>query len=261
MGVAAGDIDGDGRLDLAVTNFYGEGVSLYQNQGGGFFADRSRESGVGPASRYRLGFGTAFLDVDSDGWLDLITANGHLDDLGDTPYRMAMQFFHNERAGRFSDLTSVAGPAISQPRLARALAVGDVDNDGQLDLLVLDHNAPLVYLHNVTKHPGNWVGFQLSGTRSNRDAVGAVVTVRADESSFMRQRIGGGSYQSASDGRLHFGLGKAEVVEAVEVRWPSGHVDRFASLAANRMYRLRETDPVATPLPLLGRERVPRVKH
>jgi tetratricopeptide (TPR) repeat protein len=242
MGIGLGDVDGDGRIDLAVTNFYGEGVSLYQSLGGGFFTDRSRESGVGQVSRYRLGFGIAFLDADNDGWLDLITANGHLDDLGDVPYRMPMQLFRGEPGGFLRDRTSAAGQALSKPRLARGLAIGDLDHDGRLDAIAVDQNAPLVYLKNLTDPVGHWITFRLEGTRSNRDGVGAVVEIRAGGRAQVRQRFGGGSYQSASDGRVHFGLGSSQRVEQAVIRWPSGTVDRWIDLRADTGYVLREGD-------------------
>ncbi|MFO0890382.1 MAG: FG-GAP-like repeat-containing protein [Isosphaeraceae bacterium] len=248
MGIACGDSDGDGRPDLVVTNFYGEGLSLYQNMGGLFFVERGRETGLAQASRYRLGFGTAFLDADNDGALDLITANGHLDDLGDVPYRMPLQFFHGEEGGILRDRTASAGPAFAQPRLGRALATGDLDNDGLLDVVVIDHNAPLVYLHNRTRSAGRWITLRLEGTKSNRDAVGAVVTVRAGGRSHVVQRFGGGSYQAAGDDRLHVGLGDTARIEEVEVRWPSGAVGRWKDLAPETGYRLREGDARARPL-------------
>jgi tetratricopeptide (TPR) repeat protein len=248
MGIGCGDIDGDGRMELAVTNFYGEGVSLFQNLGGGFFADRSRESEIALASRYRLGFGIAFLDVDNDGQLDLITANGHLDDLGDVPYRMPMQLFQGAPVGRFRDVTSTSGPALSAPRLGRGMAIGDLDNDGRPEVLVIDHNAPLVCLHNRTEEAGHWVAFRLEGTISNRDAVGAIVTIRAGGVAQTRQRLGGGSYQSASDGRIHVGLGTASRIEQVEVRWPSGKTDRWTDLAADTGYLLLEGNRVPAAL-------------
>jgi tetratricopeptide (TPR) repeat protein len=242
MGIGFGDVDRDGRMDLAVTNFYGEGVSLYQNLGGGFFTDRSRESGVGQASRYRLGFGIAFLDADNDGWLDLVTANGHLDDLGDVPYRMPMQLFRGEPGGYLRDVTREAGLAINQPRVARGLAIGDLDRDGRLDVIAVDQNAPLVYLHNLTRSVGHWISFRLEGTKSNRDGVGAVVEIVAAGRSQVRQRFGGGSYQSASDGNIHFGIGPSQRLEQVVVRWPSGTVDRWTDLSADTGCVLREGD-------------------
>jgi tetratricopeptide (TPR) repeat protein len=252
MGIGCGDLNGDGRPDLVVTNFFGEGLSLYQNMGKLFFVERAQDAGLAQASRYRLGFGVAFLDADNDGRLDLITANGHLDDLGDVPYRMPLQFFHAEEGGVLRDRTAEAGPAMQQPRLGRALAVGDLDNDGRPDVVVLDHNAPLVYLNNRTKSAGRWITIRLEGTRSNRDAVGAVATIRAGGKTQVLQRIGGGSYQSASDGRLHAGLGAASRVEEVEVRWPSGRVDRWKDLRVDSGYLLREGESTARPLPSAG---------
>jgi hypothetical protein len=249
MGIACGDTDADGRPDLVVTNFYGEGLSLYQNMGDLFFVERARETGLAQASRYRLGFGVAFLDADNDGRLDLITANGHLDDLGDVPYKMPLQFFQADLGGVLRDRTSEAGPAMQQPRLGRALAIGDLDNDGLPDVLVIDHNAPLVYLHNRTKPAGHWITLRLQGTKSNRDAVGAVVTIRAGGRSQVLQRFGGGSYQSAGDPRIHAGLAAASRVEEVQVRWPSGAVDRWKDLAADHGYHLREGESAARLLP------------
>jgi hypothetical protein len=159
------------------------------------------------------------------------------------PYRMPMQFFHGEDGGRLRDLTATAGAALNQPRLGRGLAVGDLDHDGRLDVVVIDHNAPLVALHNRAASVGHWITFRLEGTTSNRDAVGAVVTIDGGGRTQVRQRFGGGSYQSASDGRIHFGLGSASRVEAVEVRWPSGKTDRWKDLQADTGYLLREGGP------------------
>jgi tetratricopeptide (TPR) repeat protein len=245
MGVACGDLDGDGLLDLAVTNFYGESTTLYTNLGAGLFADRTASSGLALASRLLLGFGAAFLDVDNDGWLDLLTANGHTDDLGDTPFRMPAQLLLNHGGGRLIDLRDRSGPAIAVPHLGRGLAIGDLDNDGRLDALLVPQNEPLVYLHNQTERAGHWVIFRLEGQRSNRAGIGAQITLRCGGRRQFAARCGGGSYLSASDPRVHFGLGKNRRIDAVEVRWPSGEVDRFGDLEADGIYDLREGDPVA----------------
>jgi tetratricopeptide (TPR) repeat protein len=245
MGVACGDLGGDGRADLLVTNYYGESATFYQNQGGGVFTDRTAASGLGAASRLLLGFGVTFLDVNNDGRLDVLMANGHTDDLGDTPYRMPAQLLAGVGGGRLLDLTATAGPAIPVPHVGRGLASGDLDNDGRPDALLVAQNEPLVYLHNRTERSGHWVLFRLEGRFSNRDAVGARVALQAGRRHLVAERYGGGSYQSASDPRLHFGLGGEKRIEAVEVKWPSGRVDRFRDLEADAIYRLREGDPGA----------------
>jgi hypothetical protein len=249
MGVAAGDLDGDGRLDLLVTNYYGESVSEFRNFGGWVFIDRTQASGLGALSRSRLGFGIGAFDANNDGRLDLLTADGHTDDLGDTPFRMPMQLLMGAPEGRVEDFTSAAGPALTRERLGRGLAVGDLDNDGRFDALVVDQNQPIAVLHNNTPRHGHWIGFRLEGTQANRDGVGSVVSMDASRKRMVGQRVGGGSYLSAHDPRLHFGLGRADHVEAVEVAWPSGKIDRYPRLAADRYYLIREgaADPVALP--------------
>jgi hypothetical protein len=247
MGIACGDLDGDGRFDLAVTNYYAEGTVLYKNLGHGLFADRSAATGLGKATRYRLGFGIAFLDADNDGGLDVIQANGHLYPYRDRPYRMPLQLLVG-RDDTLIDIGASAGPLFTVPRLGRALASGDLDNDGRVDAVVIDHNAPLVYLCNRTEPDGRWLVLRLEGTASNRDAVGAVVTVKNDERTWFLQRNGGGSYQSASDPRLHLGLGDGTGPVSVEVRWPSGRVDRHGSLETDAAYHLREGDGTARSL-------------
>jgi len=252
MGVACGDVDGDGRPDLAVTNFYGESTSLFQNLGAGRFNDRTTASGLAMPSRHLLGFGASFLDADNDGYLDLLTANGHLSQLPGTSYKMPVQLLLGN-GGRFHDVTANAGQAMMVPRIGRGLAIGDMDNDGRIDAVVIDHKAPLVYLHNRTEGGSHFVVFRLEGTRSPRDATGVRVVVTAGGKRRFGWRLGGGSYQSASDARLHFGLGQAKGIETIEVAWPSGLVQQFGSLAADRGYLLREGEPAARPLPGFSR--------
>lgn len=248
MGVACGDLDRDGRPDLFVTNFYGEGATFYHNLGGGLFVDRSAESGLLRASRFLLGFGVVLIDYDRDGRLDLMMAHGNVNDNRPFfPFAMPTRLLAGDGAGKLLDVTAAAGPPWDRPHLGRALASGDLDNDGRVDALLIAQNEPLVSLHNRTDG-GHFLTLSLEGTRSNRDGVGAVVTVTAGGPRQVAQRMGGGSYLGASDPRLSFGLGDANRVEGVEVRWPSGQVDRFPDLQADRAYLLREGEPTASEL-------------
>ncbi len=248
MGIACGDVDGDGRPDLAVTNFYNESTTLYRNRGGGIFTDATAEAGLATPSRYLLGFGTAFLDVNNDGWLDLATANGHVSDFQpEFPWLMPAQLLVGTGAGRFADVSDKAGLPWRVPRLARGLAAGDLDNDGRADLLIVSQNQPLAYFHNRSSG-GHSLTLRLEGTTSNRDAIGARVTVTSARRRRTAWRIGGGSYQSSSDPRLHFGLGDTDRVEEIEVTWPSGRTGRFGPLAADTGYLLREGSVAPEPL-------------
>jgi enediyne biosynthesis protein E4 len=215
----------------------------------------SAEHGLAVASRYRLGFGIAFLDFNNDGRLDLVTANGHVDDnRTDVPQRMRAQLLAAaEGSHKLVDVTDRAGPDFQVPLLGRGLAVGDLDNDGRVDLVILPQNQPLVYFHNQTEG-GRSLTLLLEGTSSNRDAVGARVVVESGKRRLVAWRTGGGSYQSASDSRLQFGLGTADSVDSVEVTWPSGRVDRYNGLEPGRGYRLREGDPFSKALPGFRRE-------
>jgi tetratricopeptide (TPR) repeat protein len=248
MGVACGDLDGDGRPDLAVTNFYGESTSFYRNLGGGTFADATAAVGLAAATRQLLGFGVALFDADNDGHLDLADANGHVNDLRPNyPYRMPAQLLLGGPDGRLVDVSDRAGAAWLVPRMGRGLAVADLDNDGRQDVLIVSQDQPMAYLHNRTAG-GHWLTLRLEGRHSNRDAVGAKVAVVAGGRRLVARRLGGGSYQSASDPRLHFGLGPAERVEAVEVTWPSGRVDRHRDLQSDAGYLLREGAEGPRPL-------------
>ena len=190
MGVAAGDLDGDGRLDLAVTNFFDESTTLFHNLGGGQFADHTAAVGLAAPSRDRLGFGIAFLDVNNDGRLDLMTANGHVNDYRpEVPYAMPVQLLIGGPGGWLTDVTARAGPPFLVPHLGRGLAIGDLDNDGRVDALLVADNEPLVYLHNRTAG-GHFLTIALEGTKSNRDGVGARVIVEAGGSRWVSQRTG-----------------------------------------------------------------------
>ncbi len=255
MGIALGDFDGDGLPDLAVTNFYAESSTLYRNLGDGLFRDQTSASGLGAATRYLLGFGTAFADVDHDGRPDLLTVNGHVNDTRPSyPYAMPSQLLLNRPGDRFVDASSRAGAPWGVARVGRGLAVADLDNDGRLDALVLSQNDPLAYFHNhgpSSTAPGRSLTLWLEGAPpgSNRDAIGARVEIVAAGRPQVAWRLGGGSYQSAGDPRLHFGLGTATTVDTIDVRWPSGRVEHFGPFPAGEGLRLREG---STPAPLPG---------
>ncbi len=250
MGVACGDLDGDGRVDLAVTNYYGESTTFYQNLGAGQFLDRTVGVGLAAPSRYLLGFGAAFIDANNDGRLDLATANGHVNDLRPyQPYVMPAQLLLGDVSGRLTEVSQRAGAPWQVLRLGRGLATGDLDNDGRLDLLIVGEGQSMAYFHNQGP-AGHFVTIQLEGSTpgSNRDAIGARVTLTAGGRRQVAHRIGGSSFLSAHDHRLHFGLGEATRVESIEVRWPSGQVQRHTGLAADSAYLLREGQTRALPL-------------
>jgi tetratricopeptide (TPR) repeat protein len=259
MGIACGDLDGDGRIDLAVTNFYNQATTLYHNHGGGLFSDRSAATGLASATRQLLGFGLAAIDANNDGRLDLVQANGHVTDFSPSaPYEMTAQLLLGDESDRFRDASAQAGPPWQVPRLGRGLAVGDIDNDGRMEILIVGQCAPLALLRNQpAPAAGHCLTLALEGVASNRDGIGARVTVTAGGRNQVAVRFGGGSYLSASDPRLHFGLGAARRAERVEVRWPSGRRDTYEGLTADAGYRLKEGD--SAPRPLTGFAATPAV--
>lgn len=248
MGVDWGDYDNDGRLDLFVTTYYNEPKSLFHNNGDGTFRDKSQNNGIARATLRYLAFGTKFLDADNDGWLDLLIANGHVEDniaaiSHDQHYRQPLQFLHNEGGvdPKFRDLSVNAGLDRLPALVGRGLAVGDFDNDGRIDALVVDSEGAPLLLHNVTPRAGHWVGFRLIGTgRSNRDAYGALVTIEVGGRRLLRQCQSAGSYLSASDSRVHFGLGKATVLDRVTVHWPDGKRQQWQHVTVDRYTTLLE---------------------
>jgi hypothetical protein len=249
MGVACADFDGDGRLDLAVTNFFDQSTTLYHNHGAGIFSDRSTEAGLATPTRLVLGFGLAALDANNDGWPDLVQANGHVSDHRPKfPYLMPAQLFLNQGHGKLIDVSDRSGAPWKVPRIARGLAVGDIDNDGRTDVVLISENTPLALLHNQPTSKQHFLTLLLEGTRSNRDAVGARVTVTSSGRTQTATRYGGGSYLSASDSRLHFGLGPSTKVDRIEVTWPSGRKNCYLGLAVDTAYHLREGDPASKQL-------------
>ena len=268
MGVDWGDYDNAGRLGLFVATYSAEPKDLYHNEGNGLFINDALSSGMPRTSRDKVAFGCKFFDADNDGWLDLIVANGHTADnidkfwaiRGFTTYRQPTQFFHNlgpgEERGKFGDLSPKAGPDFQRSIVGRGLAVGDFDNDGRVDALVVDSEGTPLLLHNETAPAGHWLSLTLEGTRSNRDGYGALVTVQTatPAGGLTQTRVchADGSYLSSSDRRVHVGLGAATVADTVRVRWPSGRADTFHGLKGDAAYRVREGDREARPLAVSG---------
>jgi hypothetical protein len=243
MGVDAADYDGDGLLDIVKTNFSQDLTSLYHNEGNGLFVDASFRSGLGVTLGPNLGWGVGFIDIDNDGLLDLFIANGHIyPDVartGTSTYRQRNQVFRHQTRGRFRPATDEAGGPLLVEKSSRGAAFGDYDNDGDIDVLIsaLDDRPSL--LRNDTAG-GHWFTMRLEGTTSNRSAIGAKVTIEAAGDRQIAEVRSGGSYISHNDSRVHFGLGEAQVVDVVSIRWPTGKVQTVRSLAADRFYVARE---------------------
>lgn len=238
MGIAVGDYDGDGRLDLAVGTFSRDPRSLYHNDGSGQFSNRAFQSGIVNITTFYVAFGTQFVDLDNDGWPDLVMVNGHVQDRPDLldkdlSYAEPMQIMRNTADGRFTDVTSIAGDGIARPIVGRSLCIGDLDNDGKMDMIVGDlEGAPLI-LRNISSSAGSWIRVKLIGTKCVRDGQGATITCQAGSRKQIKLATTGGSYFSASDPRVHFGLGSAKSVDSITVHWPGGKDQTVLNPAIN----------------------------
>jgi hypothetical protein len=227
MGIAIGDYNHDGLLDIFVSNFADEPKTLYRQEKGGVFSDISFASKIGPKSIPYVGWGTDFIDFDNDGWVDLMEVNGHvypqLENPGlGTQYAQRILLFHNERNGTFSEVAASCGDALMLRRVSRGAAFGDIDNDGDIDVVINNLDGAPTLLRNDGGNTNNWISISTIGAGGNRNALGARVKVTADDLVQTKEVYSGGSYISQNDTRLHFGLGKKTRVDSIEIRWPSG---------------------------------------
>ncbi len=250
MGVSAGDYDLDGNLDLVKTNFAGDTPSLYHNLGGGNFEDSTFAAGLGAHTQF-LGWGCGFFDFDNDGWPDILICNGHVypevEQLKtEAGYPQRKLLYRNLRNGHFADVSFQSGSGISTPAPARGCAFGDFDNDGNIDVVVNAVNDYPQLLRCTSKLRNNWIKVRTIGTKSNRSGIGArlICTTHPPGEMKPHQQIdevrSGGSYISQNDLRIHFGLGKADKIDTLEIRWPSGQIDTLKDVKANQLIYVKE---------------------
>ncbi|HEY0758708.1 MAG TPA: CRTAC1 family protein [Acidisarcina sp.] len=245
MGIAVGDYDHSGRPSLYVTNFQDENDLLLRNRGDWNFSEMSYESGLALPALPWVKWGTAFVDLDNDGWLDLITVNGHVYPQVDSlpsggGYRQPKLLSLNQGDGTFCDASDQAGPALTEKHVSRGLAVADLFNDGNMDVVVGNLDGAPMVLRNKGIPGRHWVSFELAGTRSNRLALNARIKIVAAGVTQTDEIHSGGSYLSQNDLRVHFGLGPAMKIDTVEIHWPSGSVEKLTNLAADQFYSVLE---------------------
>jgi len=252
MGIAIGDYLHNGRPSLYVTNFSDEYDDLFRNDGNWNFTDVSYKSGVAVPSLPFVKWGTAFVDLDNDGWLDLITVTGHVYPQVDTlpsgaRYKEPKLLQMNQKDGTFCDAGTQAGPALLEPRVSRGLAVGDLFNDGNMDVVINDLDGAPMILRNHGIEGRHWVSFELAGTKSNRLAIGARLKIVAGGMTQTEQIHSGGSYLSQNDLRVHFGLDKATKIDSLEIIWPSGKVETLKDLEVDKFYNVLEGQGIVPP--------------
>jgi hypothetical protein len=232
MGIAHGDHDGDGLRDVIITHFFGEHITLWRQErlteGSMLFEDRTREAGLAVDTLATTGWGLALADFDQDGALDLAVTNGHIRPEPTQTYTYEnppLLWRNTGEAGRFVNVSATGGPYFATRHLGRGLAAGDLDGDGDIDIVIVHHHARSVILWNETPGQGNFLILDLRGAGKNRDAIGAQVLAKVGSKTIVRCRDGGGGYISHHDERMHLGLGQATRVDHIEVRWPDGQVE------------------------------------
>ncbi|MEK6282379.1 MAG: CRTAC1 family protein [Acidobacteriota bacterium] len=239
MGVTLGDYDHDGRLDLFITNFDDDYNTLYHNDGRGSFTDASYATKVAAVSLPFVGWGTKFFDYDNDGWVDLLVVNGHV--YPQLPaYKQRNLMHHNDRDGTFSEVGAQLGAPFAEKRTGRGAAFGDIDNDGDVDVIINNLDGASQLLRNDGGNANNSVLIKTIGVKSNRDGIGARVTVVSGDLKQVEEVYSGGTYISQNDLRLHFGLEKRTKIDLIEVRWPSGAVEKVTAVNANRVLTIKE---------------------
>jgi hypothetical protein len=244
MGLALGDVDADGALDILKTHFADDIPALYRNRGRGLFEDVAVQAGLGVQNRF-VQWGAGLPDLDNDGWMDVFYVTGNVypeveTKLPQYPHRSPRIVFRNAGGGRFVDVTTSSGPGVTTPQSSRGAAFGDVDGDGDVDALVMNMNAPPSLLRNDSRSGHHWLTVRLEGTRSNRQGIGATVLVTSSGRTQARAVLSQTSYYSVDDLRPSFGLGRAAIADRIEVRWPAGGVDVVAGVAADRVVTIRE---------------------
>jgi enediyne biosynthesis protein E4 len=254
MGLAVADYDCDGWFDIFKTNFADDTSNLYHNNGDGTFSDLSFNSGVGINNTY-VGWGCGFIDYDNDGWTDIVQINGHVYpeidkyNFGET-FKNPRLVYKNLGNGNFKDMSAAMGSGVTERHSSRGAAFGDYDNDGGMDMLILNMNEPPSLLHNVGGNKQNWIKLKLIGTKCNRTAIGARARVFTGKHVQMAEVLSGASVMSQNDLRLHFGLGSSDIVDAIEVKWPTTQkVERFNKVKVNQILTIREGDGIIAAHP------------
>jgi hypothetical protein len=253
MGVDAADYDRSGKQSILISNFANQMISLYHNEGNGLFVDEAPRSEVGRKSLLSLGFGCFFFDYDNDGWLDILVANGHIENEIEhiqkrVTYAEPPHLFRNVGQGKFEEVTAKSGAAFAAPRVARGAAYGDIDNDGAVDVLFTTNGGP-VYLFRNEAGKNHSLRFKLIGTKSNRDGIGATVRVTVGGETQSQTLRSGSTYLSQNELVITAGLGQNKKADAVEIRWPSGEVDRLTNVAGDQYVTVQEGKAIISAHP------------